>query len=118
MTKWHRDSLFAQRREIDRLYPDTGRPSFDDFMKHLLHALEVVGPDHVGIGLDWAGGGGVAGMEGVARIPRIPKALPDAGNKEEDTHTSGRAPSSAYSAPTNPESSLETDDRRDGKKGS
>src|SRR3546814_2397247 len=84
MTKWHRDSLFAQRREIDRLYPDTGLPRFDDFMKHLLHALEVVGPDHVGIGLDWDGGGGVAGMEDVARIPRITKALLDAGYKEED----------------------------------
>ena len=32
-------------------------------MKHILHALDLVGPDHVGVGADWDGGGGVVGME-------------------------------------------------------
>lgn len=79
-----RAELLAKRQEIDRLYPDTDRPSFDDFMKHMLHALEVVGPDHVGIGADWDGGGGVVGMEDVVDLPKITAALIKAGYSEAD----------------------------------
>ncbi|MBB6123199.1 membrane dipeptidase [Sphingobium subterraneum] len=79
-----RERLLARRQEIDRLYPDTDRPSFDDFMAHMLHALKVAGPDHVGIGLDWDGGGGVSGMEDVTAVPRITAALVAAGYSEAD----------------------------------
>jgi membrane dipeptidase len=79
-----RAELLAKRQEIDRLYPDTDRPTFDDFMAHMLHALEVVGPDHVGIGADWDGGGGVVGMEDVVDLPRITAALLKAGYSEAD----------------------------------
>ena len=79
-----RAAMLAKRQEIDRLYPETDKPSFDDFMAHMLHALKVVGPDHVGIGLDWDGGGGVAGMEDVASVPRITAALVAAGYSETD----------------------------------
>lgn len=72
-------AMLAKRREIDAKYPDTDRPTFDDFMKHLLHALKVVGPDHVGIGMDWDGGGGVVGLEDVSGLPRITQALLKAG---------------------------------------
>lgn len=78
------DALLAKRREIDARYPDTDRATFDDFMKHLLHALDVVGPDHVGIGMDWDGGGGVVGLEDVSDLPRITAALLDAGYSKED----------------------------------
>jgi membrane dipeptidase len=79
-----RSEMLKKRQEIDRLYPDTDRPTFDDFMVHLLHALQVVGPDHVGIGLDWDGGGGVVGMEDVASLPKITAALLKAGYSEAD----------------------------------
>ncbi|MDI1295562.1 MAG: dipeptidase [bacterium] len=79
-----RAELLAKRQEIDKLYPDTDRPSFDDFMAHMLHALKVVGPEHVGIGLDWDGGGGVAGMEDVTALPKITQALLKAGYSEAD----------------------------------
>jgi membrane dipeptidase len=79
-----RAELLAKRQEIDRLYPDTDRPTFDDFMAHMLHALKVVGPDHVGIGLDWDGGGGVVGMEDVVDLPKITDALLKAGYSEAD----------------------------------
>ncbi|WP_373280359.1 dipeptidase, partial [Novosphingobium naphthalenivorans] len=68
MTAGQYAALLAKRREIDAKYPDTDRPTFDDFMKHLLHALQVVGPDHVGIGMDWDGGGGVVGLEDVSGL--------------------------------------------------
>ena len=79
-----RAELLAKRQEIDRLYPDTDRPTFDDFMAHMLHALKVVGPDHVGVGADWDGGGGVVGMEDVVDLPKITAALLKAGYSEAD----------------------------------
>ncbi len=51
-------------------------------MKHLQHVLELVGPDHVGIGADWDGGGGVAGLEDVSQLPRITERLMQAGYTE------------------------------------
>jgi len=79
-----RAELLAKRQEIDRLYPETDRATFDDFMAHMLHALKVAGPDHVGIGLDWDGGGGVVGLEDVVDLPRITAALLKAGYSEAD----------------------------------
>ncbi|MBB3981407.1 membrane dipeptidase [Sphingobium fontiphilum] len=79
-----RAELLKKRQEIDRLYPETDRPTFDDFMAHMLHALKVVGPDHVGIGADWDGGGGVVGMEDVVDLPKITAALLKAGYSESD----------------------------------
>lgn len=79
-----RAAYLAERRAIDRQFPQTDRPSFDDFMAHMLHALKVVGPDHVGIGADWDGGGGVAGMEDILDLPRITAALLKAGYGEAD----------------------------------
>jgi membrane dipeptidase len=60
------------------------RANFDLFMRNLLHALEVAGPDHVGIGADWDGGGGVIGMEDVADLPKVTAALKQAGYSDED----------------------------------
>lgn len=72
-----------ERHAIEAKYPlPTG--SIDDVMAHLLHVLKLVGPDHVGIGLDWDGGGGVAGLEDVAALPEITKRLMAAGYSESD----------------------------------
>lgn len=75
--------LAAARKAIETKYPAT-RATFEDFMKHLLHALEVVGPQHVGIGADWDGGGGVDGLEDVADLPKITQRLLAAGYSEQD----------------------------------
>lgn len=58
--------------------------SFDRFMESLLYVLKLVGPDHVGIGMDWDGGGGVIGMEDVSGLPRITAALKAAGYSDAD----------------------------------
>tara|TARA_R110000782_G_scaffold127769_1_gene219374 strand:+ start:18694 stop:19929 length:1236 start_codon:yes stop_codon:yes gene_type:complete len=84
LTETQHQEMTAKMREIDKLYPDTDKPTFDDFMKHVLHALKVAGVDHVGIGLDWDGGGGVVGMEDVSALPRVTAALLDAGYSKED----------------------------------
>ena len=51
------------------------RATFEDYMAHMLHALKLVGPDHVGIGADWDGGGGVTGMEDCASDWKITARL-------------------------------------------
>ncbi len=73
----------AQRHIIEAKYP-IPRATFDDFMGHVLHALKLIGPDHVGIGLDWDGGGGVTGMEDVASVHKITERLLAEGYKPDD----------------------------------
>jgi membrane dipeptidase len=72
--------------ELSTLNTDYAEPqaSFEDFMKQFLHALKVVGPDHVGVGADWDGGGGVAGMRDVSALPRITQRLLDEGYSRAD----------------------------------
>jgi membrane dipeptidase len=77
---WERlDSTERSRLLRDRATLDAQRPyttaDFDLFMRSLLHALAVMGVDHVGLGADWDGGGGVIGMEDVSRLPRITSRL-------------------------------------------
>jgi len=76
-------TLGAEFTAIEAKYPEP-QATFADFMKHLLHALEVAGVDHVGIGADLDGGGGVVGMEDVTGYPKITAALLKAGYKRND----------------------------------
>jgi membrane dipeptidase len=78
-----RARYLADRRAIDAAHPQP-RATLDDYMKQVLHALEVVGPDHVGIGADWDGGGGVVGLEDVGGLPKITERLLAAGYSESD----------------------------------
>jgi membrane dipeptidase len=48
---------------------------FEDYMRHVLHIIRVAGPDHVGFGADWDGGGGVVGLEDVSMLPKITARL-------------------------------------------
>lgn len=70
-------------RELGREFPPP-RSTFEKFMEHLFYTLELVGPDHVGIGADWDGGGGVDGLKDVTYLPRITEALLGAGYSEDD----------------------------------
>ena len=76
-------SLAAEIGEVERRYPKP-QASLDDFMAHLLHALKLLGPEHVGIGADWDGGGGFAGLEDVSQLPKITERLLQAGYSEQD----------------------------------
>jgi membrane dipeptidase len=58
--------------------------TFDRYMQSLLYVLKLVGPDHVGIGMDWDGGGGLIGMPDVSGLPRITAALKAAGYSDAD----------------------------------
>lgn len=73
--EWHR---------IEAAYPNPVA-TLDDFIRHLEHAVEVAGVDHVGIGCDFDGGGGVVGgLSNVADYPHLTAALVARGWKEAD----------------------------------
>jgi membrane dipeptidase len=78
-----RAAFVHDRLALERQFP-APRATFEDFMRHVLHALQVVGPDHVGIGADWDGGGGVVGMEDVSALPKITERLTAMGYSKED----------------------------------
>ena len=76
-------ALIAARKEIDRKWP-APRATFDDFMKHMLHAIQVAGIDHVGVSGDFDGGGGLDGLDDVTDYPKITAALLKAGYSKDD----------------------------------
>ena len=80
VAKAARASLAAMKA-VDKQYP-IPRATFEVYMQHVMHALDLVGPDHVGIGADWDGGGGVIGMEDCASLPKITERLVKAGYTE------------------------------------
>ena len=76
-------SAAANLRALRAKYP-VPRATFDDYMAHMLHALKLVGVDHVGVGADWDGGGGVIGMGDCASNWKITERLLQEGYKEDD----------------------------------
>jgi membrane dipeptidase len=76
-------AFMKKKAQIDAKYPPV-RATFEDFMASLTHTLKVVGPQHVGIGADWDGGGGVIGFEDVADLPKVTARLKAAGYTDAD----------------------------------
>lgn len=58
--------------------------SVDDVVRHIDHAVKVAGIDHVGIGSDFDGGGGVLGCAGDNDMINITVKLIERGYSEED----------------------------------
>ena len=76
-------SYMEKMKALNEEFPPP-RSTFEKFMEHMLHALELVGPEHVGMGADWDGGGGVEGMEDVSFLPKVTERLMEEGYTEED----------------------------------
>jgi membrane dipeptidase len=81
------ETMAAEDKEYDRVCADHPNPrvTFDDFIRHIEHAAEVAGIDHVGIGCDLDGGGGhFEGLRDVADFPNITRELLARGWSEAD----------------------------------
>lgn len=78
-----RERYMARMEEVDASFPPP-RSTFEKFMEHMNHALDMVGPDHIGMGADWDGGGGVEGMEDVSFLPKVTERLLAEGYSEAD----------------------------------
>jgi membrane dipeptidase len=77
------DAYLDERQAIDAKYPEV-RAEFSDYMDQFLYTLRLIGPEHVGVGADWDGGGGVNGMRDVSQLPRITERLLAEGYSEAD----------------------------------
>ena len=54
---------------------EEGAATLDDFMRHLLHAIDVAGIDHVGIGTDFDGDGGIVGCADASQLRNVTREL-------------------------------------------
>jgi membrane dipeptidase len=82
-TPEQRKAFVAGKKSIDAKWP-VPRANLDDYMKHMLHALQVAGVDHVGVSGDFDGGGGIDGLNDVTAYPRITERLLAAGYTKDD----------------------------------
>lgn len=78
-----RERWMAARSDLNAEYP-APRSTYEKFMEHTFHVLELIGPDHVGISGDWDGGGGVDGMSDVSMLQKITRDLLAAGYSQQD----------------------------------
>lgn len=83
MTAAERAKVIAQIRELDKTAP-VQNADFETFMRNMLHVLKIAGPDHVCMGADWDGGGGVKGFEDITALPKVTQRLVAAGYSEKD----------------------------------
>ena len=83
MTEAERAGFMAEMKAIDARYP-VPKATFEDFMNHLNHALKVAGVDHVGIGIDFDGGGGVTGLNDASDYWKISERLLAEGYSRDD----------------------------------
>jgi membrane dipeptidase len=83
LTTAQRQKLIADQAALDARSPRQ-MASIDVFMRALLHAIKVMGVDHVGIGADWDGGGGLQGMMDIQGLPTITARLRQAGYSPQD----------------------------------
>ncbi|MCQ2266381.1 MAG: membrane dipeptidase [Bacteroidaceae bacterium] len=63
---------------------DDKEATIEDFMQHLEHMIEVCGIDHVGIGSDFDGDGGVAGLRDASDVLHITERLLQRGYTDND----------------------------------
>jgi membrane dipeptidase len=82
-TPEQRKAFVAGKKSIDAKWP-VPRANLDDYMKHMLHALQVAGVDHVGVSGDFDGGGGIDGLNDVTAYPKITERLLAAGYTKDD----------------------------------
>jgi membrane dipeptidase len=66
--------LLNKLQAINDQYPEI-KPTLASAIDHLDRMVAVMGIDHVGIGSDFDGGGGLSGIEDVSQMPNITKAL-------------------------------------------
>ncbi len=78
------EDLAQALKKLDERFPAPERPTMAALMQHILRAIEIAGPDHVGLGSDFDGVPCVPqGIDDVTMLPRITYELLAAGKSEE-----------------------------------
>ncbi len=71
-------------KEIDARYPPAKPATITDFVNHIDHAVKIADINHVGIGTDFDGGGGIPGFNDDADAPNVTLELVRRGYSERD----------------------------------
>jgi len=79
--KIENEQFLEEMKEIDAKYPSA---SLSDFVDHIDHAVKVAGIEHVGIGTDFDGGGGVPGFNDHSQALNVTIELVRRGYSGED----------------------------------
>ncbi len=82
LTDRQQQERFERWEEINLKYPQSNA-TVSDVVDHIDHVVKVVGIDHVGIGTDFDGGGGVADCRDVSEMGNITVELVRRGYTEE-----------------------------------
>ena len=61
-----------------------GNATIDDAVRHIMHMIDVMGVDHVGIGSDFDGGGGLPGLEDASWFVTLTERLMAEGLSDDD----------------------------------
>jgi microsomal dipeptidase-like Zn-dependent dipeptidase len=61
-----------------------GQATLDDAMRHVDHAIDIMGIDHVGLGTDFDGDGGIIGLANASELPHFTRQLLKRGYTEDD----------------------------------
>jgi len=77
------EKMRQEYAEIREKYPEE-RATLKDLVDHIDYVVKLVGVDHVGIGTDFDGGGGIVGCDDVSEMPNITEELVRRGYSEED----------------------------------
>ncbi len=83
MTPKMEAALQAQSDSLAKVFAPE-RASLSDIVDHIDHIVKITGIDHVGIGSDFDGGGGVNGLEDVSEIENLTAELVRRGYSEPD----------------------------------
>ena len=76
-----RTAYMERMSEIDAKFPPA---TVKDFVDHLDYAVKVAGIDHVGIGTDFDGGGGILGFNDASEAANVTEELVRRGYSEKD----------------------------------
>ncbi len=78
-----RAKLYGEYQAIYEKYPGE-KTTLKELVDHIDHVVELIGVDHVGIGTDFDGGGGVDGCNDVSEMPHVTEELLSRGYSEDD----------------------------------
>ena len=83
MSQEERDELRSRFREIDKQFP-VPSATVQNAVDHIDHIVKIAGIDHVGIGCDFDGGGGIDGVFDASEVMNITIELVRRGYTEEE----------------------------------
>ena len=77
------EAYLDELQALNKKYPET-LAAFEDYLAQITYALKLIGPEHVGLGADWDGGGGLTGYRDISYLPKVTEHLLAAGYTQAD----------------------------------